>query len=119
MSRIERIEAELAKQIAIAISDGIKDPRVKGLISVTKVTVDTELSYAKVYVSILGADGEEEKVIQGLDSAQGYIKSKLRKTMRLRAMPELHFVYDDSIAYGIYMNQRLSEIVKKDEDANE
>ena len=119
MSRIERIEAELAKQIAIAISDGIKDPRVKGLISVSRVGVESELSDARVYVSSLGADGEEEKVIQGLDSAQGYIKSKLRKTMRLRAMPELHFVYDDSIAYGIYMNQRLSEIVKKDEDANE
>lgn len=116
MSRIERIESELAKQIALAISDGIKDPRVKGLISVTRVTVDTELSYAKVYVSILGADGQEENVIKGLDSAQGYIKSKLKKTMRLRAMPELHFIYDDSIAYGVYMNQRLTEIVKKDED---
>lgn len=117
MSRIERIESELKKQIALAIQDGVKDPRVRGLISVLRVTVDTELSYAKVYVSILGADGSEEEVVKGLNSAQGYIKAKINKQMRLRALPQLHFVYDDSLAYGAFMNQKLTELVK--EDTNE
>jgi len=105
MSRIERIEAEIAKQLALVIQqDGVKDPRVKGLISVLRVTVDTELSYAKVYISVLGAD-----VVDGLNSAEGYIKSRLNKKMRLRALPELHFIYDDALVYGAYMNQKLSE----------
>jgi ribosome-binding factor A len=115
MSRFERIEAELAKQIAIAIQHGVKDPRVTGLISVLRVTVDTELTYAKVYVSILGATGKEAEVIEGLNSAQGYIKQKINKQMKLRKLPSLHFIYDDSIAYGSYMNQRLTEVVKEDE----
>ena len=69
MSRIERIEAEIAKQLALVIQqDGVKDPRVKGLISVLRVTVDTELSYAKVYISVLGADGHEQEVVDGLNS---------------------------------------------------
>ena len=110
MSRIERIEAEMAKQLALVIQqDGVKDPRVRGLISVLRVTVDTELSYAKVYVSILGADGHQQEVVDGLNSAEGYIKSRLNKKMRLRALPELHFIYDDSLVYGAYMNQKLTD----------
>jgi len=114
MSRIERIEAEMAKQIALVIQqDGVKDPRVKGLISVLRVTVDTELSYAKVYVSILGADGHEQDVVDGLNNAEGFIKSRLNKKMRLRALPELHFIYDDALVYGAYMNQKLTDSAEK------
>lgn len=110
MSRIERIEAELAKELALVIQqDGVKDPRVKGLISVLRVTVDTELTYAKVFVSVLGANGKEAEVVEGLNSAEGYIKSRLNKRMRLRALPSLHFIYDDSLVYGAYMNQRLTD----------
>ncbi len=119
MSRIERIESELAKQIAIAIQEGVYDPRVNGLISVLRVTVDTELTYAKVYVSILGANGKEAEVIEGLNSAQGYLKTKLIKSMRLRKLPALHFIYDDSIAYGSYMDQRVSDVIKKDEEKDQ
>ncbi len=110
MSRIERIEAELAKELALVIQqDGVKDPRVKGLVSVLRVTVDTELTYAKVFVSVLGANGKEQEVIDGLNSAEGYIKSRLNKRMRLRALPSLHFIYDDSLAYAAFMNQKLTD----------
>ena len=74
-----------------------------------RVTVDTELSYAKVYISVLGADGHEQEVVDGLNSAEGYIKSRLNKKMRLRALPELHFIYDDALVYGAYMNQKLTD----------
>lgn len=110
MSRIERINSELAKQVSIVINQGVSDPRVKGIISVMRVSVDTELTYAKVYVSILGANGQENQVIEGLNHAEGYIKSKLVKMIRLRKMPSLHFIYDDSMVYSEYINKRIQEV---------
>lgn len=114
MNRLDRINSELKKQLAIILRDGVRDPRVRGMISVMEVSVDKDLTLAKVYVSIFGADGAESEVLEGLNSAEGYIKSRLKKMMILRAIPALRFVLDTSISYGMSMDKRITELNKND-----
>lgn len=110
MNRIERTNSELKKQLSIILSNGIRDPRVVGLITVLKVDCDPDLTLAKVYVSVMGANGKEKEVIEGLKSAEGYIKACLKTKIKLRAMPELRFILDDSIDYGMKIAKILEEI---------
>lgn len=114
MNRLDRINSELKKQLAIILRDGVRDPRVRGMISVMEVSVDKDLTFAKVYVSIFGAEGHENEVLEGLDNAQGYIKSRLKNMMILRAIPTLKFILDTSISYGMSMDKRLTELNKND-----
>lgn len=111
MSRIERINAELQKQLSIVLRDGINDPRVAGkMICVTDVEVDSDLTLAQVYISVLGGEGSEQSILNGLDSAQGYIKSCLKSKIKLRNMPALRFKYDNSISYGRKIDKIIDEI---------
>lgn len=111
-NRIERINSEIKKQLAPIISDELSDPRIKGLVSIVKVDTDNDLSVCKVYLSVLGANGEEEQVVDAINNAQGFIKKILKKRVILRAMPELRFYLDDSISYGIKISKILNDINK-------
>lgn len=111
-NRIERINAEIKKQLAPIISEELSDPRIKGLVSIVKVDTDSDLSVCKVYLSVLGANGEEKLVVEAISNAEGYIKNILKKRIILRSMPELRFFLDDSISYGIKISQILSDINK-------
>ena len=119
MNRITRINAELRKQLALILQGGIKDPRVKGLISVSKVDCDPDLTLAKVYVSILGAQGEEQSVIEGLTHAEGYIKARLKDNIKLRAMPQLRFIYDDSYEYQMKIEKLIREVHEDEQRGKE
>lgn len=110
MNRMERVNSEIKKQLSLILLDGIKDPRVTGLVSVLKVSCDDDLTYAKVYVSVMGADGKEKQVVKGLNNAEGYIKSCLKGKIKMRAVPKLHFVYDDSIDYGMKIADLIESI---------
>lgn len=116
MNRIDRINAELKKQLSIVLRDGINDPRVKGkMICVTDCSVDRDLTLAQVYVSILGIEqGKESEVIDGLNNAEGFIKSCLKTKIKLRAMPELRFFYDNSLNYGMKISKIIDEIHSKE-----
>lgn len=114
MNRLDRINSELKRQLAIILHDGVRDPRVSGLVSVMDVSVDKDLTLAKVYVSIFGQQGSVEDVLAGLNSAQGYIKSRLKNMMILRAIPSLRFILDTSVSYGMSMDKRLTELNKND-----
>lgn len=114
-NRIERINAEIKKQLARIISEELHDPRVKGLISIVKVDTDSDLDTCKVYVSVMGADGQESEVIKALNNAEGFIKSILKKKIDIRALPELRFYLDDSISYGIKISKILNDIKKSEE----
>lgn len=119
MNRTERTNAELKKQLSLILLDGIKDPRVTGLISIMKVSCDDDLTLAKVYISVLGADGKENQVVEGLNNAQGYIKSCLKSKIKLRALPQLRFVFDDSIQYGIKISKIIADIKPEAEKTEE
>ena len=112
--RISRISEEIKRELSQMIRDEIKDPRVKGLISVTHAEVTNDLRYAKVYVSTLLLGEEESSVLKGLKQASGYMRSELAKRLQLRLTPELVFKKDDSIEHGSKINEIISNI-KHDE----
>lgn len=113
---INRVNSEIKKQLSgILAESNIRDPRVKGLITVNDVVVDNDLEFAKVYVSILGANGEEETVIKGLNSAVPYFKAKLKDRVKLRALPSLSFHLDKSLDYAMHIEGILNKIKEKSE----
>ncbi len=113
-NRINRIDEEYKKELSNIIGRELKDPNITGLISVTKVKVSTDLKYAKVYVSIMGAKNLQE-TMKGLKNASGYIRTELAKRINLRNTPEITFEIDDSIEYGAKIDNILKEIMPKKE----
>ena len=87
---------------------GIKDPRITSMVSVTDVEVTNDLSYAYVYVSILG--GDEESTLLGLKSAVNYIRREVSRSVKLRHTPQLIFKVDDSIKNGMYMDHLIRKV---------
>jgi ribosome-binding factor A len=106
--RIARISEELKRELSQMIREEIKDPRVKGLISITRADVTNDLRYAKVYVSILSQEEQHADTLLGLEKASGYLRSELAQRLQLRYTPELIFKLDDSIAYGTKINKIIS-----------
>ena len=107
-NRTRRIAEEIRKIVSTMLINGIKDPRINSLVSVTDVEVTSDLSYAYVYISILG--GDEESTLEGLKSACGYIRREVGKNIKIRHIPEIIFKIDDSLLKGMYMD----ELIKKD-----
>ena len=109
MERTDRIAEEIKKVISEMIQSELKDPRVKGLISITKVTITKDLKFCKIYVSVMGADKEE--VLQGIKSGAGYMRKELGNRVQIRILPELQFVIDDSIEYGAHIDKVIRDIM--------
>lgn len=107
-SRTQRIGEEIRKVVSTMLISGIKDYRINSLISVTDVEVTSDLSYAYVYVSILG--GNKESSMAGLKSACGYIRKEVGKNVKLRHTPEIIFKIDDSIEKGMYMENLIKKV---------
>lgn len=107
--RIDRLNEDIKRELS-DILRGVKDPRITGLLSILRVEVSPDLSYAKVYVSCVGGDAAES--VKGLKNAVGYIRRELSARMTIRKTPELHFIPDDSIAHSARISQLLKEIEK-------
>lgn len=107
-NRTQRIGEEIRKVVSTMLISGIKDYRINSLISVTDVEVTSDLSYAYVYVSILG--GNKESSMAGLKSACGYIRKEVGKNVKLRHTPEIIFKIDDSIEKGMYMESLIKKV---------
>ena len=86
-----RINAEVQRALSEIIRDDVKDPRISPLFSVTKVYVAPDLKSCKAYISVIGSSEELDATIQGLKSADGFIRMKLARTVNLRNRPELRF----------------------------
>lgn len=106
--RIARISEEIKRELSQMIRDEIKDPRIKGLISITRADVTNDLRYAKIFVSVLSNDEERSHTLNGLEKASGYMRSELARRLQLRYTPELIFKLDDSIAYGSKINEIIT-----------
>ena len=109
MERTDRVEEEIKKVVSKIIDNGIKDPRVNGLISVTKVDVSKDMKYCKIYVSMLGTKDKEE-ALKGLDSAKGVVRKEIGDRIRTFNTPEVKFIYDDSIEYGQHIDNIISSL---------
>ena len=108
MERTDIIAEEIKKVISDMIQNELKDPRVKGLISVTKTLITKDLKYCKIYISVLGADKNE--VLEGIKSGAGYMRKELGNRIEIRILPELNFILDDSLEYGAHIDQVIKDI---------
>jgi len=105
-----RVNQEVQKELSQIIRQEIKDPRIHMMTSVTGVEVAPDLKTCKAYISVLGNDEEKADTIAGLKNAEGYIRRQLAKTLNLRNTPQLTFVLDNSIEYGVNMSKRINEL---------
>lgn len=112
----QRINGEVQKELSRIIRTGIKDPRVNPMTSVTDVIVTPDLKYCKVFVSVLGDEDSGKETILGLKNATGYIRKELARSINLRNTPELLFVLDTSIEYGISMSKKIDDVLKDEEE---
>ena len=108
--KYSRMNGEVQREISKIIAQEIKDPRIHPMTSVLSVEVTPDLKYAKVFVSVLGSEEERESTMAGLKSAASHVRSQLAKSLNLRNTPELNFIMDDSIEYGIQMSKRIDEL---------
>lgn len=113
-NRTRRIAEEIRKVVSTMLISGIKDPRITSMVSVTDVEVTNDLSYAYVYVSILG--GDEESSLIGLKSAVNYIRREVSKNVKLRHTPQIIFKVDDSIKKGMYMSDLIRKVNEKNNE---
>ncbi len=109
-----RINGEVQRVLAETIRGEIKDPRISPWTSVVAVEVAPDLKNCKAWISVLGDDEAKENTLQGLRSAEGFIKRQLAKTINLRNTPEISFVMDQSIEYGVNMSRRIDEVIASD-----
>ncbi len=108
--RPDRVAEAIREAVAMFLAEGVKDPRVTGLVTVTGVDVTRDLRHARVHVSIMGTDTEKAATMEGLASVSGYLRAKLGRTLRLRMTPELEFKYDTSIAHAARIDSLLEQI---------
>ena len=111
-----RINGEVQKELSNIIRNEIKDPRIGMMTSVTAAEVAPDLKTCKVYISVFGNDEAKKETIRGLKSAEGFIRRMLAKTINLRNTPELTFVLDESIEYGVNMSKMIDEVNRADEE---
>ena len=117
--KYSRMNGEVQRELSKIIAYDIKDPRIHPMTSVVSVEVTPDLKYAKVFVSVLGDEEAQKSTEIGLKSAASHIRSKLAKNLNLRNTPELSFVMDDSIAYGVSMSKKIDDINHKDESSED
>ena len=107
-----RINNEVQRELSRIIRDELKDPRVGSMTSITRAEVATDLKTCKIYVSTYGTSEEQEEAMAGLKRASGFLRRQLASGLNLRNTPELIFISDHSIEYGINMIRRIDEVTK-------
>ena len=114
-----RVNAEVQKELSNILRGGIKDPRVAPMTSVVAVEAAPDLKTCKAYISVLGNEKAQEDTIKGLQSAEGFIRRELARSLNMRNTPEVKFVLDQSIAYGVAMSKKIDEVTKDIKDEEE
>lgn len=109
-----RINGEVQKELSTLIRGEIKDPRIHPMTSVTAVEVAPDLKTCRAYISVLGGAEAKKATMDGLNSAEGYIRRLLAKNLNLRNTPEIRFILDESIEYGVNMSKLINDVAKKD-----
>ena len=107
-----RVNGEVQRELSNIIRGGIKDPRVAPMTSVVAVEVAPDLKTCKAYISVLGDEKAQEDTIKGLQSAEGYIRRELARKLNMRNPPEIKFVMDQSIAYGVAMSKMIDDVTR-------
>ena len=116
-----RVNAEVQRELSNILRGGIKYPRVAPMTSVVAVEVAPDLKTCKAYISVLGDEKMQQDTIKGLQSAEGYIRHELARTINMRNIPEIRFIIDQSIEYGVNISRKIDEVTrdKKKDGADE
>jgi len=114
IKRANRISEEVRRAASEIIYNGIKDPRVDSMTTVTKVEVTRDLSFANIYVSVLGDDKKKQDTLDGLRSAKGFFRKEIGQKVDLRHVPEPIFHLDESTEYALHMNELIQKVSAED-----
>lgn len=106
-----RVNTEVQRELSNIIRN-LKDPRVAPWTSVVAAEVAPDLKTCKAYISVLGGKKEQEDTIAGLKNAEGFIRHELARTLNLRNTPEICFILDQSIEYGVNMSKKIDEVTR-------
>lgn len=112
-SRPRRVAEQIQRELAELLRLEVKDPRV-GMITLTDVEVSGDYAHAKVFFTLLGDEARVKAAIKGLQSAAGFLRSEVAHRMKLRVMPQLHFIHDTSIENGMRLDQLIDAAVAED-----
>ena len=113
--RIARVNALIRKEISELIQHQLRDPRLDSFVAVTEVATSPDLQHAKVFISSMSGKKEEQKVLEVLNAAAGFLRTELASKVRLRRIPELSFVWDDSIEHGDRILRLIDEVKAEQE----
>ena len=116
--RTDRVAEAIREEVATFLSEGAKDPRIRGFVTVTAVDMTRDLRQATVFVSIMGSDEEKKETVAGLASVATHLRSMLGKSLRLRNAPEIVFKVDESVARASRIEQLLAQ-VKREREAGD
>ena len=111
-----RINGEVQRELSNIIRGEIKDPRINPMTSVVTVEVAPDLKTCKAYISVLGDEQSQKDTLAGLKSAEGFIRRELARSINLRNTPQIRFILDQSIEYGVNMSKLIDEVNRKDEN---
>lgn len=111
-----RINGEVQRVLAEVIRGEIKDPRISPWTSVVSVEVAPDLKSCKAWVSVLGDEEVRKSTLEGLRSAVGFMRNRLAREINLRNTPEITFIMDQSIEYGVNMSRRIDEVIAQDDE---
>ena len=115
--RVDRVAESIRAEVATFLADGVKDPRIRALITVTGVEVTRDLRQAQVYVSLMGDEADRASTLAGLANLAPHLRSRIGKALRLRAAPEVEFRIDDSIARAARIDSLLAQARNSDASA--
>lgn len=107
--RSERVAQEIRDEVALMIGRELKDPRI-GFVTVTRVDLTPDLRYARVYVSVLGDEDQQNKTLKGLKQATGFVRREIGRRLRMRLTPELQFLFDKGLDATDRVARLLSEV---------
>ncbi|HEB98879.1 MAG TPA: 30S ribosome-binding factor RbfA [Thiotrichales bacterium] len=111
--RTRRVGEQMQRELAVLIRDRIKDPRL-GMVTVSDVEVSRDLAHARVYFTVLGDEEARRQSQEVLDRAAGFLRGELGRIMKLRTVPELRFIYDESIERGEKLDALIEAAIEAD-----
>lgn len=117
--RTERLNHLLRQEITELLQREAKDPRLSAMVSVTRVSVSSDLRYAKVFISVLGTEEEKKGVLAGLHAASGFLRRGLSSRLSMRYTPELSFSYDDTMEQAGKVLQLIQQVISSEAETQE
>lgn len=109
-TRLTRINDEIARVTAQTIRSEMSDPRLGSVVSVMRADTTSDMKFCKIYVSVLGDEAQQQESMEALNSGKGFIRRRIAEVINLRVTPEITFVFDDSIEYGMRMRKLIDEV---------